>query len=143
MTSISSLAKIIEKFDRQMGVLLQDICTLTENTDVYKTTSDVKRMYNMRHLLAGNDFLIKKFSTHVYETYKDDIMSKNSDFFLQSDLNDADIDDIQDYSVGDIKNIITILRNIWSDITDETREKLWLRMQLLTRLCGLWSENSR
>ena len=141
MSGNSSLDNVVEKFDKQLGVLLQDICILTEGTDVYKTTSEVKRMYNMRHLLASKDFLINNFYTHVYDTYKVDIMSKNSEFFLNSDLNGMDIDGVQDYSAGEIKNIIVILRQIWKDVSDETKEKLWLRMQLLIRLCGIWEEN--
>ena len=128
-------------FDKQLGILLRDMHTITENTSVHEMVTDIKQRYKLRHLLPNN-YLVTNFTIHVSNPYKDKIMNQDAGFFLDSDISKCDIDDLDDYSGDDIKGIVSILKNIWLDASDDTKGKLWMRMKILVKLCEKWESES-
>jgi hypothetical protein len=101
------------------------------------TVNEVNRRYKLRHLLPV-EYLIRNFAIHVYNPYKDQIMKKDETFFLDSDISECEIDDVDGYSGNDIKGIVDILKKIWVNASDDTKDKLWMRIQILIKLCEKW-----
>jgi hypothetical protein len=127
-----------ELFEKQLGVFLNDIHSIsTGSKNACTAIVDLKAKYRLRHLFP-TDMLISSFVTHIAGPYRTHIMEKDAEFFLISDTDG--IEGVDTYSGDDIQRIIDALKNIWSEISIDTKNSLWMRVQILLKLCDKWEK---
>jgi hypothetical protein len=87
-----------------------------------------KYLFNFKTLIQFNAVQpIEKFTIFLYP-YKDHIMNKDIDFFINSDI------EFSGYNNININDIID-LKKIFKNIDDESKDNIWEILQALVLLC--------
>lgn len=128
-------------FDRQFKILLDDIKILvSDNKEALEKVNYSLNQYSLKNLLP-DDYIVSLFNTYINIPYGDHILKKDETFFINENYVNNDYD-------KDNNNTIILLnsvfKQIWlNKIDDETKNKLWTRMQILVKLCNKWKEESK
>jgi HKD family nuclease len=135
MPSMSSL------FEKQFGILIGDVNKLVvHDVDTHAKIDMIVKQYGLRGFLP-DDYIINNFNKYIRIPYGEHIMSKNADFFMNQEFTH---EDLETESKGIITHLTEVFKKLWTNgIDDATKEKIWTRMQILTKLCDRWENESR
>lgn len=111
----------------------------TELTQLFPQDVDLKLALNMIILVkkAHPRKLLDIFLKFT-NTYKEQIMSKNEDFFIKHDFNDlAQKTKQQDYALS----LVTQLKSHWTEMSPENKEVSWNYLIVLFKLADKITES--
>ena len=84
---------------------------------------------NLIKRTSGNQTIHRVFTKNI-EEYRENIMSKNENFFLDNEYKNF----LEKPSEHDISNIITKLKDLWRNLSDSNKEKVWGYLILLLNI---------
>lgn len=117
----------LTRFNSTINNLTDDLINLYPDysyLDIFKTKFELLIKYNPR-------LSINYFKETVYP-YKDNIMNKNSDFFLKKDYED-DVNKIDMNNSWTLDRVLD-MKNIWGQLSDENKEIVWNYFIVLIKL---------
>lgn len=119
MSSTSRKNMIITVFNKKLMEFIKEII------EMYPDNKDFKSMRaQLRMIMSSSETLpIEKFKKYVAIQYRDNIDSRNEDFFLKLDLS------------GTPFASFNYLKNMWENTSDNTKNAMWKYIELLTKLC--------
>ena len=100
--------------------------------DLYKVDNTIGTSYRNKILLLKNTTphkIIEIFIESAYD-YKDYIIKNDNSFF--NELNDEEFDE----------SLVTI-KNNWNSYSDNTKENIWLYLNVLIKLCDKYIESKQ
>lgn len=107
---------------KQFNLIVEDL--LKQTTYLIGT----KYLYNFKILIQFNSILpIEKFTSTLYP-YKERIMNKDIDFFINKDIEFNGYNNINTNDIIDLKNIFI-------NIDEDSKENIWEILQALILLC--------
>lgn len=114
----------IQTFNNKMDEFFKDLINVFPNDKDLKLA---KSAFNLSKL-NNVELPCKIFYKAIYN-YKDNILKKNENFFLENDYNDLVIDDIDITS-----QLIQKIKDNWKSLNNKDKECVWTYLILLYRL---------
>ena len=112
-----------------MAAIIKNFNTIVE--DLLKQTTcliGTKYLFNFKKLIQFNSSLPIQQFTKSMIPYKIHIMNRDTDFFINSNI---DLNNYNDINYNDIIN----LKQIFLNIDDESKNNIWDTLQALIILC--------
>ena len=75
--------------------------------------------------------IIELFNVYVIK-YKDSILEKNEQFFLDNNYTEIDTDDVEN-----LYSIINKLKKYWCSLSDSNKDTIWKYLHVLIKLNGI------
>lgn len=118
MTSISKKTMIVNVFNKKLMEFIKEII------EMYPTNKDFKSMRSqLRMIISTSENLpIENFKKYVANEYRNNIDSRNEDFFLKLDLS------------GTPFASLNYLKDMWLNTSEGTKDAMWKYIELLTKL---------
>lgn len=119
MTSVSKNSMIVTVFNKKLMEFVKEII------EMYPENKDFKSMRSQLRMImsSAETFPIEKFKKYVAIKYRDNIDTRNEDFFLKLDL------------TGTPFASFNYLKDMWKNTSETTKEAMWKYVELLTKLC--------
>lgn len=120
----------IKKFNLTIDNLVNDIISVFPNyqyLQVFKEKFNLLIKYNVRKP-------IEFFKDGVYN-FKEEILSKNEQFFIKKDYKE-DVQQLQYDSKWSLDQVLN-LKELWSQLNDENKEVIWTYFSVLIKLVEL------
>lgn len=120
----------IKKFNLTIDNLVNDIILVFPNykyLQVFKEKFNLLITYNVRKP-------IEFFKDGVY-SFKEQILSKNEEFFINKDYKD-DVQQLQYDSKWSLDQVLN-LKELWGELNDENKEVIWTYFSVLIKLVEL------
>ena len=120
----------IKKFNLTIDNLVNDIILVFPNyqyLQVFKEKFNLLIKYNVRKP-------IEFFKDGVYN-FKEQILSKNEEFFINKDYKE-DVQQLQYDSKWSLDQVLN-LKELWSQLNDENKEVIWTYFSVLIKLVEL------
>lgn len=119
MASVSKNQMIVTVFNKKLMEFVKEI------VEMYPENKDFKSMRSqLRMIMSSAETLpIEKFKKYVATKYRDNINTRNEDFFLKLDL------------TGTPFASFNYLKDMWKSTSNTTKEAMWKYVELLTKLC--------
>ena len=117
----------LSRFNLTINNLTDDLINLYPDysyLDTFKSKFELLIKYNQR-------LSLNYFKETVYP-YKDNIMSKNSDFFLKKDYED-DVNKIDMNNSWTLDRVLD-MKNIWGQLSNENKDIVWNYFIVLIKL---------
>jgi hypothetical protein len=117
--------KIVSIFNKKLMDFIKEII------EIYPNNKDFKSMRTqIRMVISSSENLpITNFKKHVTHKYKDNIISKDEDFFLNLDL------------TGTPFVSFNYLKDLWKNMSENTKNAMWKHIELLTKLSEKYKLN--
>ena len=132
-------------FDRQFKILLEDIKILVTNANNQEALDKVNyslKQYSLKNLMP-DDYIVSTFNTYINVLYGDKIMNKDESFFINLKESDVISDEYEKENNESITFLISVFRDIWNGLDNNTKDKIWKRMQILVKLCQKWKKERK
>jgi len=125
-------------FEKQFGILINDVNKLVyDNKQAHGKIDTIVKQYALKGLLP-KDYVISNFNIYIRKPYGQYVFDKNSDFFMNQEFTVSELDE---ESNSMITFLTGVFKDLWTNgITDETKDKIWTRLQILVKLCERWSD---
>ena len=120
----------IKKFNLTIDNLVNDIILVFPNyqyLQVFKEKFNLLIKYNVRKP-------IEFFKDGVYN-FKEQILSKNEEFFIKKDYKE-DVQQLQYDSKWSLDQVLN-LKELWTQLNDENKEVIWTYFSVLIKLVEL------
>ena len=120
----------IKKFNLTIDNLVNDIILVFPNYEylkVFREKFNLLIKYNVRKP-------IEFFKDSVY-SFKEQIISKDEDFFINKDYNE-DVQQLQYDSKWSLDQVLN-LKELWTKLNDENKEVIWTYFSVLIKLIEL------
>lgn len=112
--------KILDVFNMQLMKFLTEICKMyPENRDFKALKGQIRSSS-----LIDNKLSIKMFYEYVVKDYKEQVLQKNEEFFLNFDVSGTELESLN------------YIKTIWKDSNEETKNAVYKYVLLLTKLCS-------
>jgi hypothetical protein len=111
--------KILETFNTQLMKFFAELCKLyPDNRDFKAIKGQIRTGLNLDKKLA-----VKMFHEYVVKEFKEKILQKDEEFFLNFDVSGTDLESLN------------YIKNIWRDANEDVKNAVYKYILLLTRLC--------
>lgn len=112
--------KILEIFNIQLMKFLTEICKMyPDNRKFISLKGQIRSS-----LLIDNKLSIRIFYKYIVKDYKEQVLKKDDDFFLNFDVS------------GSAFESLNYIKTIWRDSDENTKNAIYKFILLLTRLCS-------
>lgn len=127
-------------FEKQFGILINDVSKLVhDKKEVHEKVDTIVKQYALKALLP-KDYVIRNFNQYIRVPYGDQIEKRDSDFFMNHEYT---IEELADEHNHMITYLTGVFKELWQDgLDDETKNKIWTRMNILVKLCERWVKES-
>lgn len=122
--------KFYELFNNKLNEFLVDISNLYPDDTDFKVAKNSVRMLQQVNVKQVQRLFSKRLSAE----YRENITSRNSQFFMDNDY--ADILNDKEVNKDDVINngIIVKLKGYWGAMSEENKEKVWKYFDMLVKI---------
>lgn len=119
MATTSKNQMIVNVFNKKLMEFVKEVVEMYPNNKDFKSMRSQLRMI----MSSAEELPIQKFKKYVSIKYRENIDSRNEDFFLKLDL------------TGTPFASFNYLKDMWKNTSETTKEAMWKYVELLTKLC--------
>lgn len=119
MATTSKNQMIVNVFNKKLMEFVKEVVEMYPNNKDFKSMRSQLRMI----MSSAEELPIQKFKKYVSIKYRENIDSRNEDFFLKLDL------------TGTPFASFNYLKDMWTNTSETTKEAMWKYVELLTKLC--------
>lgn len=128
------MPELHELFNNKLTEFLKELVkTFPSDTDFKLFQASVRVLR-----LADEKKPLDLFNSGLTEEYKENIITKNEDFFMNNDYSDVlNNENLQKLnSDNDVNNkLINKLKDYWKDLDDDNRNIVWQYFTVLLKIC--------
>ena len=123
--------KCVEVFNKQLNDFINDLITVyPKDDDLYTFKTSIKMLS-----LVDDKKVLRMFKEFVYDKYKEPLMAKDSEFFLQNDYNEFVNGNFDAQANPEVtEQLINKIKSYWKEMSTANRDIVWSYLQVLIKL---------